>query len=149
MEISQAGIDLIKQFEGFSAKPYLCPAGKLTIGYGHVITAKEDFCAGGIDVFAAERLLKQDVSMVGDAVLTMALVALSQNQFDAICSLAYNIGRKAFEKSTLLRYLNANKQGMAANEFMRWVYAGGVIQSGLVRRRQAEKSMFSGDNNEL
>ncbi len=75
MEISQAGIDLIKQFEGFSAKPYLCPAGKLTIGYGHVITAKEDFCVGGIDVFAAERLLKQDVSMVGNAVSTMALVA--------------------------------------------------------------------------
>ena len=149
MQLSQKGIDLIKQFEGFSPQPYLCPAGKMTIGYGHVIRVGEDFPAGGIDVVGAETLLKQDVNRVGDAVSGMVKVGLLQNQFDDICSLAYNIGCKAFEKSTLLRYLNAGKPNLAAGEFMRWVYAGGVIQSGLARRRIAEKSMFSAGNYEL
>jgi len=149
MEISQAGIDLIKQFEGFSAKPYLCPAGKLTIGYGHVIVSGESFSKAGIAISYAENLLKQDVGRVGNAVSGMALVALSQNQFDALCSLAYNIGIKAFEKSTLLRYINDGKPELAAGEFLRWVYAGGVVVSGLMRRRLAEKAMFSANNTEL
>lgn len=144
MQISEKGLELIKQYEGFSATIYLCPAGKLTIGYGHVIASGDKFSGRAITKEKAEILLKQDVSTVEKTLADLIISQLLQNQFDALVSFVYNVGSKAFEKSTLLRLLNKNKLDLAAEEFSRWIFAGGVAQKGLIRRRSAEKLMFLG-----
>ena len=143
MKISENGLNIIKKYEGFSAKPYFCPAGKLTIGYGHVIISGEKFPSDGISKKIAENILKQDVIRAEQAIKNLVKIELSQNQFDALVSFIYNVGSKAFEKSKLLRFLNENKRELAAGEFSRWVFAGGVVQNGLVKRRNAEEILFS------
>lgn len=142
MNISEQGIALIKEFEGFSAQPYRCPAGKLTIGYGHVIHPIETYPEAGITQQEAEKLLKQDVSYAEAMVNHAVLVPLSQNQFDALVSLVYNIGIKAFVNSTLLRLLNDGDTQAAARQFSRWVHSNGKKLDGLVRRRAAEVAFF-------
>ena len=142
MKTSQNGIELIKKFEGFSATPYFCPAHKLTVGYGHVIVMREKFSAQGISLQEAEILLKQDVSVAEQAIERLVVCELLQNQFDALVSFIYNIGTKAFEKSRLSRLLRENRQAQAANEFPKWIYAGGAVQNGLIKRREAEKGLF-------
>jgi lysozyme len=144
MKISKSGLVIIKQYEGFSANPYICPAGKITIGYGHTILTGEKFPSGGISDKIAESLLKQDVAIAERAINRLVIIKLLQNQFDALVSFVYNIGGKAFGKSTLLRLINENKQEMAAAEFSKWIFAGGVVQNGLIRRRTEEKSLFIG-----
>ena len=141
MKISNAGLKLIKQYEGFWGAPYFCPAGKLTIGYGHVILSGENF-SDAITEENAEILLKQDVSSAENTLNRLVIIELSQNQFDALVSFVYNVGSKAFEKSTLLRFLNENKLELAAEQFSRWIFAKGVVQKGLINRRVAEKLMF-------
>lgn len=145
MCVSEQGLALIRQFEGFSTIPYICPAGKETIGFGHVIKAEEWFAAEGISQEQANILLKQDVSVAERAIRRFVTTAVTQGQFDALASFIYNIGSKAFEKSTLLRYLNTGKPDAAASEFGRWVYAGGRKIPGLIRRRAAESLLFSSD----
>ena len=141
MKISNAGLKLIKQYEGFCPTPYFCPAGKLTIGYGHVILSGENF-PDEITEENAQILLKQDVSTTEYAINSLVIIVLSQNQFDALVSFVYNVGSKAFEKSTLLRFLNENKLELAAKQFSRWIFANGMVQKGLINRRMAEKLMF-------
>ena len=143
MKTSQDGIELIKKFEGFSATPYFCPAHKLTVGYGHLIITGEKFSARGISREEAETLLKQDVGVAEQAIERLVECELLQNQFDALVSFVYNIGAKAFEKSTLLRLLRENSPAQAAGEFRKWIYAGGIVQNGLIKRREAEKRLFS------
>ncbi|MEK6746514.1 MAG: lysozyme [Pseudomonadota bacterium] len=142
MQTSENGLELIKQFEGFSGVPYYCPAWKLTIGYGHVILSGENFPKAGILKIEATNLLKQDVSMAEKAINRLVKIPLLQNQFDALVSFAYNIGAQRFENSTLLRFLNDNRMELVAKEFSRWVFAGGIMQKGLVKRRKAEKKLF-------
>jgi lysozyme len=141
--ISEQGLALLKRFEGFSATPYLCPAGKWTIGYGHVIGAGEHFPPQGIDLDVAEELLKQDVNIAEHTVCRLVKSNITQNQFDALVSLVYNIGKEAFEKSALLRLLNQNYLNEAGDQFKRWIYAGGRQSEGLKRRRAAEFGLFS------
>jgi lysozyme len=69
-------------------------------------------------------------------------VPLSQNQFDALVSLAYNIGTNAFKTSTLVKYLNALDFKAAADEFLKWNRGGGKVMKGLVRRRETERALF-------
>ncbi len=142
MQISEQGITLIRQFEGFSATPYLCPAGKLTIGYGHVVRPNEQFPASGISEEEAEIILKQDVNYSQAMVNHCVLTSLTQHQFDALVSLVYNIGVKAFVNSTLLQYLNEGNTQAAADEFGHWVYSNGEELAGLVTRRAAESKFF-------
>src|SRR4051812_8929453 len=123
MKISAQGLALIKEYEGFSAVPYLCPAGRKTVGYGHVICPGEEY-DGGISQDKAEILLIQDVTKTAQAVNCLVKVAINQSQFDALVSFSYNIGTQTFEKSTLLRILNAENPGVAA-QFARWVYING------------------------
>ena len=136
---SAKGINLIKEFEGFRARSYLCPANVLTIGYGHTKT-----CQPGqvISTIKGEELLKEDLVRFERAVNVLVKVPLTQNQFDALVSFAFNVGVGAFKKSTLLRLLNQGNYKQAADEFMRWVHGGGVKLAGLVRRRQAERNLF-------
>jgi lysozyme len=142
MKISKNGIELIKTYEGFSAKIYLCPAGKLTIGYGHLVQNAEKFSPAGITDDFAEILLKQDVSVAECALNRLLKVAVTQNRFDALASFTYNLGAKALEKSTLLRLINAGEPEKAATEFSKWIFAGGKAQSGLKKRRNAEMQLF-------
>lgn len=139
MKISQQGLALIRQFEGFSSTPYRCPAGKLTIGYGHVIRENEDLPA--ISHADAEQLLMGDIAIAEQAIGRLVDVPLKQCQFDALCSFIYNVGVQAFEKSTLCRMLNAENTD-AYEEFARWVHAGGQKIPGLITRRSAEMALF-------
>ena len=117
MQTSQKGLDLIKRFEGFSARPYTCPAGKLTIGYGHVIKPAENLTK--INTEQAETLLRGDVGIAEACIKKNVKIELSQNEFDALTSFIYNIGSQAFEKSYLLRLLNAENREGAAGQFMK------------------------------
>lgn len=136
---SQKGIDLIKEFEGFRARAYMCPANVLTIGYGHTKS-----CQPGqvISMARGEQLLKEDLKRFENAVNVLVKVPLNQNQFDALVSFAFNVGVNAFKNSTLLRVLNQGNYDRASSELMRWVNGGGKKLPGLVRRRKAEKALF-------
>ncbi len=138
-KISQAGIDLIKRWEGFRSKAYLCPAGVWTIGYGHTKTATKGMC---ISKYEAEELLKSDLEYFESCVSRLVEVKLTQGQCDALVSFCYNIGVNALNKSTLLRLVNQNKFGAAADEFDRWVYANRKKLPGLVKRRAEERKLF-------
>lgn len=140
--ITQNGIDLIKRFEGFSAKVYICPAGYPTIGYGHVVKPYEDFSVG-IDEAQAEELLRQDAVIAERAVLRLISVPLTDGQFDALVSFTYNLGGGALQRSTLRRKINREEHAEVPEQFMRWVWAGGRKLKGLVRRRKAEISLYN------
>lgn len=141
MEVSDEGITLIEGFETFSPYPYYCPARKLTIGYGHVILPHESFSK--ITEPEAVILLKKDTSLAQSAISRAVTVPLTQNQFDALVSLVFNIGIGAFTSSTLLKKLNAGDYDGAEEQFGRWVYAGGRKLQGLVNRRTAEALLFA------
>lgn len=139
-------IQLIKQFEGFKAKPYLCPAGIPTIGYGSTmypggrsVTLKDPM----ISEAQAVIILKDTLSYYVAAVNRGVLVPLNQNQFDALVDFAYNVGVGALQKSTLLKKVNAKDFQGAANEFAKWTQGGGKELPGLVKRRAAEKALFT------
>lgn len=139
MKTSSNGIELIKKYEGFRAEAYKCPAGKWTIGYGHTRTA-------GIGQFITEKqaedLLISDVNITEIHIDLYVKVPLTQNQYDALVSLVYNIGYGNFKKSTLLRLLNLGRYEAAKNEFHKWRMGGGKVLPGLVKRRAAEAELF-------
>lgn len=139
MKISQAGLDLIKEFEGFEPEAYLCPAGIWTIGYGHTGDVSE---GQTVTEEEAEELLRQDVAFAEDAVTDYVEGDLTQGQFDALVCFVFNIGAGAFRDSTLLRLLNQGDNEGAAEQFLRWNKAGGKVLSGLTRRREAERELF-------
>ena len=130
MKISQKGIDLIKQFEGFSAIEYLCAAGKRTIGYGHVLKAGEKY--GVIDEERAETLLRIDIGIAETTVNKEVKIQLNQNQFDALVSLVYNWGTGNFIRSEGLRALNYGDHNAAIEEFAEVNKANGKVLNGLI-----------------
>lgn len=139
MKINQTGLDLIKRFEGLETKAYRCPAGILTIGYGHTTGVKEgDTCTPE----QAEAWLREDCQVAELTVSANVNVPLNQNQFDALVSFIFNLGSGNFVKSTLLKKLNTSDYRGAADELDRWVNAGGRKLPGLVKRRAAEKALF-------
>ncbi|AFH47795.1 Phage-related lysozyme [Ignavibacterium album JCM 16511] len=141
--ISKKGLDLIKKYEGLKLEAYRDPAGILTIGYGHTKTVKPGMV---INKDMADLLLKIDVMDAENAVRVLVNIELSQNQFDALVSFVFNVGRKNFERSTLLKKLNEGKILEAGEEFMKWTKAkqpGGLKElPGLVKRRAEEKVLF-------
>jgi len=140
MTISQAGIDNLKQFEGYREKVYLDSANLPTIGYGHLLKPGEDFKI--ITREFAEQLLRQDIKTAESAVNKHVTVDLTQNQYDALVSFVYNVGGGAFAKSTLLKKLNSGDYNGAQNELPRWNKAGGKVHQGLANRRQHEQQIF-------
>ena len=142
--ISKNGIELIKKFESCVLEAYQCSAGVWTIGWGH--TGYDVFKGMKITEAEAERLLERDVRVFENAVNSAIRISLSQNEFDALVSLAFNIGIGAFNNSTLVKKLNNGKRGEAAHEFLRWNKArlGEVVKplEGLTRRRVVEKALF-------
>jgi lysozyme len=143
MTISEQGLALIRKFEGFSATPYICPAGRKTIGYGHVIREGENMPDSGISLEEGEILLKQDVNIYQAAINNLVEIPISSNQFDALVSLVYNIGVYAFETSGLLRYLNFGDFEKTTTEFNRWIYVKKQKNKGLIARRAEESQLFS------
>jgi lysozyme len=147
MKISQAGIDLIKSFEGLKLNAYKCSAGVATIGFGS--TFYPDFKPVKMgdklkNIQEAEELLK--VTLIEFEKNVSALfynVILKQNQFDALVSFAFNLGTGALAGSTLFRKIkiNTNDQTIAL-EFAKWVNAGGKKLPGLIRRRKAESDLY-------
>lgn len=133
------GLTLIKQFEGLRLQAYKCPADRWTIGYGHTA----DVSANDVITEAqAISLLCQDVAESERAVNQYVHVPLTKNQFDALVSFVFNLGVGNFRTSTLLKKLNAGDDNGAAQEFGRWIHAGGKALPGLVRRREAERALF-------
>jgi lysozyme len=140
MQINPAGLSLIKQYEGFSKTPYRCPAGLWTIGYGHTAGVHEHTAA--ITEAEALELLRRDVRTAEQAVHELLAVEVNENQFSALVSFTFNVGRANLAHSTLLARVNAEEFDAAANQFLRWVYAGGVPLQGLKNRRMAERQLF-------
>lgn len=140
MKTSQKGIDLIKSFEGFRSCAYLCPANVWTIGYGHT---GPDVSEGlKISQDEAIELLVMDLEFSEATVTELIDRPLTQNQFDALVSFVFNVGRTNFSRSTLRKRLNAGDVKGAAAEFLKWTIANHKIVPGLVRRREAERNLF-------
>jgi lysozyme len=139
MSINKAGLDLIKKFEGYKNTSYQCPAGKWTIGYGHTETAEPNQV---ISESEAEILLKQDIGTAISCLANTTSVRLNSNQAAALTSFIYNVGCRAYTDSTLREHLVHGNYEKAANEFLRWTYAGGKKLKGLANRRKAEQELF-------
>lgn len=145
MNLSKQGLEFIKSWEKFRPTPYddngKEPGGYMTIGYGHVIQKAEKF-PRPITEAQALNILYTDVADAVRWVNRGVKVAVKQNQFDALVSLAYNIGSGAFIRSTLLLRLNMRDFNRAAAEFLVWRKSSGQVMAGLERRRAAEREMF-------
>lgn len=145
MKVSQKCIDLIKRFEGFSAKPYLCPANVPTIGYGSTRYENGNAVKLGdaaIDEARAIGIMRSALKSYEADVLRYLKVPVNQNQFDALVDFAYNCGSKNLLKSTLLAKVNAGDFKSASIQFDSWIYANGKKLSGLINRRKAERALF-------
>ena len=138
---TKRGIDLIKAFEGFSPIIYLCPANIRTIGYGHVVQKGETFTRITRD--EADVLLKKDLYQAERSVMRLIRVFLTDNMFDALASWTFNLGSGALQRSTLRARLNRGEYDEVPGEIRKWVFAGGRRLQGLVRRREAEASLFA------
>lgn len=134
--------DFVKQWEGRELKAYRCSAGVLSIGYGHTKGVKE---GDEISASEAEQLLVEDLTAISDDLNRLVNVGVTEGQYIALLSLAFNIGATALKKSTLLFHLNHKRYDEAAAEFDKWIYAGGKVSEGLKRRRTAERKLFEGE----
>ena len=143
MTTSQIGIDLIKHFEGFISKPYLCPAGVATIGYGstkYVDGKKVKLNDKAINENEATLLLKNTLTIYENIVSKKVKVQLKQSQFDALVSHTYNTGGS----NTLFNLINneANDESIKKWFETKYISANGKILKGLVERRKAESKLY-------
>lgn len=150
MKINKAGIVLIKKWEGFKSKPYLCPAKVPTIGYGTTRYPNGKRVAltdPEISEARAELFLVNDVRRFSDAVTKALTVVINENRYSALVSLCYNIGPGALGRSTLIKVINAapGTPGIR-EEFMKWTKAtvnGKKVElKGLVNRRKEEADLY-------
>ena len=143
--LSDAGIKLLVEFEGEILRVYRDPIGLPTLGVGHLVTPaeKKDYPVGKVITREVSRqFLRQDAARFEKCVNNSVLVPVTQNQFDAMVSLAFNVGEANFRKSSVLRFVNQRNFQKAADSFGLWNKAGGKVLSGLARRRAAERSVF-------
>lgn len=158
MNISENGLKKLVEWEGSEGKVYKDSAGLPTIGVGHLLT-KDELHSGKISILGKSvhyrdglseqqirDLLKQDIVSREAAVTNLVRVPLTQNQFDALVSFVFNVGRHAFQNSTLLKKLNAGQYDEVPNQLERWVYSGGKKTEGLVNRRRNEIALWSSVN---
>lgn len=143
MKISCNGKSKLKSFEGLRLVAYQCAAGVWTIGWGHTSGVKE---GNKITVGQAELFLTSDLIPFENAINRLVKVTITQNQFDALICLIFNIGITAFTNSTLLKKLNAGDYAGASNQFLVWnkITLNGIKKPslGLTQRRQSEKELF-------
>jgi lysozyme len=145
MKVNAEGYALLKKFEGCRLKSYLCPSAVWTIGYGNTFYEDGTKVKEG-DVITQQRadeLAKFIVEQFANSIRPMIQKTLTENQFSACVSLAYNIGTNGFKKSSVLRKLNVNPTDPTiADSFRLWNKGGGVVLKGLVRRREAEIELY-------
>jgi len=155
MKLSKKGLDLLKQLEGFRSKPYLCSAGVPTIGYGSTrysngvrVSLRDPEIS---ETKAVEMLIFDVATFDKDVTMLTKSVILTQNQFDALVLFAYNVGSdididttpEGLGDSALLKkVLKSSTDASIAPEFMKWVYAGGKISNGLIKRRKIESNLY-------
>lgn len=156
MKINEAGLNLIKKFEGFRSKPYLCPARIWTVGYGHVLYPEQiglklderltyPLKPEDNRIFTSEEidgLLIDELGKYERGVVRLCPGSLTQNQFDALVSFSYNVGLGALQRSTIRSAFNRGDLDIAADAFLKYNKAGGKELKGLTRRRQAERALF-------
>lgn len=163
MTTSEKGIELIKRFESLhdgdlslvGLQPKMCPAGIWTEGYGHAMRLNGQFIKGPENKSLAYRLqtikseadaikvLKDDLADFEDHLKKIVNATLTQNQFDALVSLCYNIGPLNMQSSTIIKKVNANPADPSIRrEFEKWIYASGRVLPGLVKRRNAEANLY-------
>ena len=136
------GIALIKQYEGLRLTTDTDAVGIPTIGYGHVENPIPPGGTRTITAEDAEQILREDLQRFEHDVNNMLTVEVTQNQFDALVSFAFNLGPANLKSSTLLRKVNSGDFNGAAEEFPKWNHAGGQVLAGLTARRNAEKTLF-------
>lgn len=146
MKLSDKGYDLIKRFEGFSDRPYKCPAGISTIGYGNTYYpngTKVKITDKQITREYANEILAHIADKFAEDVLKLVKSKITVNQLNALTSFAYNVGVANLAKSTLLKLVNINpNDGNIAKEFLKWNKAGGKVLNGLTNRRIAESALY-------
>ena len=145
-KISNLGLELIKKYEGFKAKAYLCPANVITIGYGST------YYENGTKVKLTDPLITQErATELLEALLvsyersvdSYCVDTINQNQFDALCSFAYNCGVGNLKSSTLLKKVNKNPNDPTIkDEFLKWNKGGGKVLTGLTKRRIEEAQLY-------
>jgi lysozyme len=142
--INDAGLSLIKKFEGCRLEAYKDAVGVWTIGYGHTTAAGPPTVTPTLKITegVANRLLLEDLAKYEDAVKRCIKVRISNNAFAACVSLCFNIGPGNFAKSSVVKSINAGNMEEAARRFMLWNKAGGKVLPGLTRRRAAEAALF-------
>jgi len=140
MKVNAEGIELIKRWEGIKLEAYLCPAKVWTIGYGHTRTARPGMKITQIE---ADRLLREDLAKFESVITNAVKVDLSENQFAALVSWAYNVGEGSVRSSTLVRKLNAGKYDDVPAELIKWNKVKGKVNRGLTNRRSAEVGLWS------
>lgn len=155
MRVGQAGKQLFKEWEGLRTHVYLDSGGEPTIGIGHLLTRDERASgriwingqpvryANGLTEKQCWDLLDQDLDIAESAVNDRVIVPLTQNQFDALVSFAFNVGAEAFRKSTLVRVLNQGQYDQVPTQLRRWVRDNGSVVPGLVNRREKEVSLWN------
>ena len=137
---------LAESFEGFSSKPYLCPAKVWTIGNGSTRDANGNpVTATTPDVTPAQAdaLMQRDLKAAYVELARDVKVPLTDEQGAALLDFIYNLGGGNFRSSTLLRKLNARDYAGVSDEFLRWDHAGATVMAGLTRRREAERKLFN------
>jgi len=154
--MSEKGIKYLMDWEGFELKVYFDVAGLPTIGVGHLLTQSEIssgkiFINGdpvkyknGLTEEQVNDLLKKDLKRFEQNIMNKVSVKLLQHQFDALVSFSFNVGRGAFNGSTLLKVLNKSDYNGIASQLGRWVYSRGQKVRGLINRRDNEKKMWNG-----
>lgn len=146
MKLSDKGYDLIKKFEGYSDRPYKCPSGIHTIGYGNTYYpngVKVKLTDKQITKEYANEILEHIADEFAADVLKLVKSNITVNQLNALTSFAYNVGIFNLQKSTLLKLVNINpNDGNIAKQFLRWNKAGGKELKGLTNRRIAESALY-------
>ena len=147
MKISNAGIELIKRFEGVRSRPYRDCIGLWTVGVGHLIRDGKSLPESWNKVFTKEEidaLLIQDLSRFERGITLQLPMPLKQCEYDALCSFTFNLGLGTLQRSTIRQALLRNDKKLAAEKILKYCYAGGKVVKGLQLRRQAEYKMFLG-----
>lgn len=145
MMMTEEGLALIRRLEGFRSEAYRDAVGVWTIGYGHTSMAGPPAVTAGLRITAEEgaAILARDVEAVAQGVRKAVTVELSDNQFSALVSFAYNVGLGAFRASSVLKTVNAGAFADVPARLALWVKAGGKTLPGLVRRRALEGELFA------
>jgi lysozyme len=146
MIVTNDAIKLLHKYEGLVLDAYLCPAKVPTIGYGNT------FYEDGSKVKMGDKITKERAIELFENVLENNFASqvkrliksrVTNNQFSALVSFAYNVGIGNLKRSTLLKLVNSNPNDPAIrNQFMRWNRAGGKVLLGLTRRRESEADLY-------